>query len=143
MNLLLVSSQMPKEELSEQLSVHEGAGYNEVFGSVHEPEGSSWSSERETSTQPPDEEVESYGEEDEMEGEKERGSDRDEGDGDEETFEETSGSSGDNHPFILLSIWTVNDFLPKMSDKVFNHLRDCYQIPNNIPIHLPGKSKKC
>ena len=30
-----------------------------------------------------------------------------------------------------------------MSDKVFKNLRDCYQIPDHIPIYLPRKSKKC
>ena len=30
-----------------------------------------------------------------------------------------------------------------MSNKVFNTLRDHYQISNNIPIRLPGKFEKC
>ena len=37
----------------------------------------------------------------------------------------------------------VNDFLPTMSDKIFNTLCDCYQIPDNIPICLPRKFEKC
>ena len=50
------------------MSVHEGAGYDEVFDSGHKPDdGSSYSSERETSAQSPDEEVGSYGEEGEEE----------------------------------------------------------------------------
>ena len=50
MNLSLVGSQMSRKATSEQLSVHEGAGYDEVFNSGHEPEeGFSWSSKREMS----------------------------------------------------------------------------------------------
>ena len=51
---------MSREAMSEQLSIREGAGYDKVFQSCHKPEeGLSWSSERETSTHSPDEEVES------------------------------------------------------------------------------------
>ena len=53
---------MSTEATSEQWLVREGADYDEVFGSSHESESFSWSSERETSAQSPDEEVGSYGE---------------------------------------------------------------------------------
>ena len=58
---------------------------------------------------------------------------------------ESSGSPGDGHnrPFILPAIWTVNDFKLMMTTKIFNNLRDCYQISNNIPICLPRKYEKC
>ena len=79
-------------------------------------------------------------EEDEGEGKK---SDRDNNDGDEEALDRTSGAPRDDHPFILPKIWTVNDFLPMMSYKVFKTLQDRYQIPDNIPIRLPGKCEKC
>ena len=62
MNLSHVGSQMSREASSEQSSIRKGAGYDEVFGSSHESESFSWSSERETSAQSPDEEVGSYGE---------------------------------------------------------------------------------
>ena len=49
-----------KESTSEQSSVCEGTGYDEVFQSCHELEkGLSWSSKRETSAYSPDKEVES------------------------------------------------------------------------------------
>ena len=48
-----------------------------------------------------------------------------------------------SRPFILPKIWTVNDFYPTMSQRVFNTLQDRHQIPNNIPIHLPSKFEKC
>ena len=61
---------MSREATSEQSSVHEEASYNKVFPSGHEPEeGFSWSSERETSAQPSDEEIENYGEDKVSEGE--------------------------------------------------------------------------
>ena len=37
----------------------------------------------------------------------------------------------------------VNDFKPMMMTKIFNNLRDCYQILDNIPIRLSGKYEKC
>ena len=60
-------------------------------------------------------------------------------------MEGSSGSPGDGYtrPFILSTIWTVNDFKPMMTTKIFNNLRDYYQIPNNIPICMPGKYEKC
>jgi len=77
----------------------------------------------------------------------ERESDRDDNDGDEdnidkEALDSTPGAPGDDRPFIFPKIWTVNDFQPTMSDKVFKTLRDRYQIPDNIPIRLPGKFEK-
>ena len=45
----LVGSQMSSEVSCEESSVREGAGYNEAFGSGHESEDFSLSSERGTS----------------------------------------------------------------------------------------------
>ena len=103
------------------------------------------------SAQPFDEEMESYGEKDEVvsEGEKEddeeegRESDKDESDSDEEVIESTSRGPGDDRLFILPEEWTVNDFLPTMSEKNFKTLRACFQILDNIPILLLGKFEKC
>ena len=60
---------MFREATSEQSLVHQGAGYDEVFQTGHEPEeGLSWSLERKTSAHSPDEEMEScVGERDEEE----------------------------------------------------------------------------
>ena len=129
---------MSREVTSEQLSIREGADYNEVFGSSHEPDkGSSYSLERETSAQSRDKEIESYDGEDkeevvnksegEVDGREEEGdSDEDKDEGDKESYEGTSGSPEGNRPFILPSIWTVNDFLPKVSDRVFKDLHAHY-----------------
>ena len=45
--------------------------------------------------------------------------------------------------FILLLLWTVNDFRSTIKEKHFNTLREKYQIPHHIPIRLPYKSEKC
>ena len=69
--------------------------------------------------------MENYGEdevvsegEDEDDEEERREIDGDENDNDEEVIKSTLGSLGDDRPFILPKEWTVNDFLPMMSDKV-------------------------
>ena len=142
-------------------------GYDEVFLSGHEPEeGLSWLSEKEPSAHSLVDEEEDYdreeveekeGDEDEYdEGEGENEGEL-EGDDDEDEDESDSGASvegssrsaGDGHtrPFILPAIWTVNNFKSTMMTKLFNNLRDCYQIPNNIPIRLlksstPGRPQK-
>ena len=91
------------------------------FSHHHEPEeGFSWLSERETSAQTSDKEMESYEGEDEVviEGEykddeeEKRGSDEDKSDSDEKVIESTLGSPRDDHPFIFPKEWTINDFLP-------------------------------
>ena len=83
--------------------------------------------------------------EDEGEGRKSDGdnNDGDEDNSDEEVLDSTSGAPRDDRPFILPKIWTVNDFLPTMLDKVFKTLQDRYQIPDDILIRLPGKFEKC
>ena len=73
-----------REAMSEQSSVCEGAGYDEVFQSGHElKEGLSWWSERELSTHSPDDKVESY---DGGEGEEEEGEDGDDEGGEDEEY---------------------------------------------------------
>ena len=152
-----------REATSEQSLVHEGASYDEVSPLGDGPEeGLSWSSERKLSTHSLVNEEEDYdGEEvEEREGDKDEYSvvggknerelggkdDEDEDESDGGAFVEGSlGSPGDGHtrPFILPTIWIVNDFKLTMTTKIFNNLRDRYQIPNNIPIRLLGKYEKC
>lgn len=82
-----------REAMSDQSpSVHEGAGYDEVYPSGHElVEDLSWSLEKEPSTHSPVEEEEKEYEEDEKE-EEEKG---DWGGGEEEEEEEEEGEGGD------------------------------------------------
>ena len=57
---------------------------------------------------------------------------------------EAPSSSGDNYrPFILSSIWSVNDFLSKMTNEVLSRLRPYFQIPDDIPLRMVGKREKC
>ena len=149
------------EATSEQSSVREEAGYNEVFPSGHGlDEGLSWSSERERSARSPVDEEEDF---DKDEVEERDGDEDDEGEGenegelevedDKDDDESNRGASmegslgspkdGHTHPFILPAIWTVNDFKPMMTTKIFNNLRDRYQILDYILIRLPGKYEKC
>ena len=141
---------MSSDVSSDQSSVCDGAGYDEVFGSGYESRSFSELLERETSAQSPDEEVGSYGDEGqeevggkegEVEVEEERNNDRDEGD--KESCEGTLGSPGGNRPFILPKELAINKFLPKNSDRVFKELRGHFQIPNHIPICLPRENEKC
>ena len=77
------------------------------------------------------------------EGGEEGEGDGDKGNADKGTVEVGSSRSlGHTRPFILPSMWTVNDFLLKMRTNIFKNLRDHYQIPDHIPICLPGKFKK-
>ena len=147
-----------REATSEQSSsVHDGARYDEVYPLGYRPEeGSSWSSEREPSAHSLVDEEEDYDgkvDEDgynegegENEGEYEGEDDKDESEGDERALKGgTLGSSRDGHtcPFILLAIWTVNDFKLTMTTNIFKNLRDRYQIPDNIPTCLLRKFEKC
>ena len=43
----------------------------------------------------------------------------------------------------MLLLWTINDFNSSIKQKHFNMLREKYQIPISIPIHLPFKFEKC
>ena len=146
---------MSSDVMSEESSVHEGAGYDEAFGSGVESEDFSPSSGRETSAQSLDGKDECYAEDLEIEVRKEESwvdgrdaPDGKESDGDESDDEEGSSEGalvgpGDNRPFILPSEWAVNKFLPSMRDKIFSELRARYQIPEHIPIRLPYENENC
>ena len=45
--------------------------------------------------------------------------------------------------FVLPLMWSVNDFNSTIKRKHFDTLRERYQIPVDIPIHLPFKFEKC
>ena len=161
----LVGSRMLSDAMSDESLVHEGAGYDEAFGSGVESEDFSPSLGRETSAQSLDGEDECYAEDleievgkeswidggDALDGEDSDGKDapdRDENDGDENddgegSSEGDSTGPSDNRPFILPIEWAVNKFLPSISDKIFSELRVKYQIPEHIPIRLPYENKKC
>ena len=141
-------------------SVCEGTGYDEIYPLGRElKEDFPRSPKREPSTHSPNDEEEDE-EAEEGDEENDKGDEYDEGDKEEKGDEEDEGGEEDEgdrskgveeagqvdggaRPFILPLIWTVDDFNPTMSDKVFNTLRDHYQIPENIPICLLVKCEKC
>ena len=146
-----------REVTSEQSSlICEGVSYDQVYplGCKLE-EDITWSPARESSAYSFVEGEKGYKEDEEGDVEGEKGDDE-EGGGDDDKGDESDGGSekynggsvsrvdsSGNRPFILPSIWMVNDFYPTMTRKVFNTLCGCHQILDNIPLHLPGKFEKC
>ena len=63
-------------------------------------------------------------------------------DGEEQTLRSVIGANG-LREFIMLSEWTMNHFVSTIKENHFKTLKENYQIPENIPICLPYKSKKC
>ena len=63
-------------------------------------------------------------------------------DGEEQTLRFVIGANG-LREFIMLPEWIVNNFISTIKENHFRTLRENYQIPENIPIRLPYKSKKC
>ena len=147
---------MSSDASCEELSVREGMGYDKTFGLGDESEDFSPSSEKESSTQSPNSDDESYaegseeveredkvGKEGNRSDEEDGDGDEEDDDGDEESCEGTSVGLGDNRPFILPKEWAINRFLPLMSDKVFKELCTRYQIPEHIPIRLSRENERC
>ena len=150
---------MFRKAMSEHSSARKEVGYDKVFQSGHEPkEGFSWLSERESFAHSLDDEVESYNggeveeeEREECKDEGDEGGEDKEDDGDDSEVDGKAseggslGSPRDGHtrPFILSKMWTINDFKPTIMANIFKNLRDRYQIPDHIPICLPGKFEKC
>ena len=139
---------MSSDASCEESSVHEGAGYDEAFGSSDESEDFLPLSERGTSARSPDGN-ESYTEGGKVEVEKGRedegvggdinvdgddndgdDSDRNDSDGDEGPSEGVSEGPGDNRPFILPEDWAVNKFLPRMSNNFWGVV---YSLSNPRP----------
>ena len=84
------------------------------------------------------------GDKEEEDGKEEKEEDSEEVDKEGEEEVVAPGSSGDDYrPFIFPSIWSVNDFLSKMSNRLFSNLRHYYQILDDVPIRMAGKKEKC
>ena len=121
--------------LSNHSFVRDGADYDEVYSSGHKDHDNP-SEERILSTSSP--------------------SSRDEGLEKEKLEDDLLQDLDDNEPpiqsvvgpdglrkFIMLHIWTVNDFISTIKEPHFKTLRGKYKIPNNVPFRLPYKSEKC
>lgn len=59
-----------------------------------------------------------------------------------EEVEAPSSSCGNYRPFILPIIWSVNNFLSKMSNKVFSRLCPHFQIHDNIHLKMARKRER-
>ena len=89
-----------REATSDQSSVREGAGYDEVYPSGHEPEEDlTWSLKRDPSAHSPTEEEKECEEEEEEEGEEEE-EDNEEERGDEEKDDEEDDEDGSNEEMV-------------------------------------------
>ena len=120
---------------SNQLCVYEEAGYDEVFPLGHNNPGTS-SEERNLSVTSPstrDEDLDM----DRLEGDSTDGLI-----GAELPTQSVIGPDGFRE-FIILPLWTVNDFISTIKESHFKMLREKYQIPDHIPLRLPYKSEKC
>ena len=117
---------------SNQSVVRDGADYEEVYSLGHKDQESP---SEETS---PSASSLSLTNKDMEMADPEEGSD----DGEEQPIKSIVGVDG-LREFIMLSEWMVNDFNSTIKEKHFSTLRANYQIPNNISICLPYKSKKC
>ena len=117
---------------SNQSFVRNGADYEEVFPSGHKDQESP-GEERSLFASSSSSTIEDL----EMV-EQEVVSDDDE----EPTLKSVRGTDG-LREFIMLPEWTVNNFVPTIKENHFKTLRDNFQIPDNISIHLPYKLEKC
>ena len=117
---------------SNQSIVRDRVDYEEVYPSGHVDQESP-SEERSSSTSSSS----STNEDMEM-AEPEEVSD----DGKEQALRSVIGANG-LREFIMLSEWTMNHFVSTIKENHFKTLKENYQIPENIPIRLPYKSKKC
>ena len=119
--------------LSNQSCVRDGADYDKMYSSGHkDPDVSS--EERSLSA--------SSSRDGELKIERSEGGSIDGLIGDKPPIQSVIGPDG-LREFIMLPLWTVNDFISKIKEPHFKTVRDRYQIPVNIPMRLPYKSKKC
>ena len=115
---------------SNQSFVRDGAGYEELYPSGYrDPDKLSERSPSATSSSSKNEDLELA--------EPEEGSD----DG-EQRIKSVVGTDR-LRGFVMLLVWTVNNFTSTIKEAHFKTLRAIYQIPDHIPIRLPYKSEKC
>ena len=120
--------------LSNQSCVRNGTGYDEVFLSGQKDLDTSSDKRNLSATSPSrDEGLEM----DRLEGDSSDGLD-----GVKPPIQSVIGLNGFKE-FIMLPLWTVNDFIFTIKESHFKTLREKFQIPINIPICLPFKSEKC
>ena len=119
---------------STQSGVCEEVGYDELFSSSQNDLGTS-SEERNSSATSPstrDEDLDT----DRLEGDSTNGLVG------AEPLTQFDISPDGFREFIILPLWTVNDFVSTIKESHFKMLREKYQIPDHIPLRLPYKSEK-
>ena len=129
---------MSCEASSEQSCVREGAGYDKVYPSGQDDPDTSYN-ERVPSANSPfvgeDKDLDVDGSDGDLNDEEDIGSA-------EPPIQSVIGPNGFRE-FIMLPLWTLNDFNSSIKQKHFSTLSEKYQITVGIPIHLPFKFEKC
>ena len=120
---------------SEQLCVREGASYNEVYPLGQDDPGTSFE-ERVLSANSPS------SKDDDLDGDGSKGDSNEDIGNDEPLIQSVIGPDGFRE-FIMLPLWTINDFNSSIKQHHSNTLREKYQILVNILMHLPLKLEKC
>ena len=116
---------------SEQSCVREGASYDKVYLLGQDDLGTFSSNERVPSANSP-----STREDDDFDVDRsESDSNEDEGIGSDKPPIQFVIGPNDLRQFILLSLWTKNNFNSTVQRKHFETLREKYKIPISIPIH--------
>ena len=120
---------------SEQSCVCEGPSYDEVYPLGQDDLDTS-SEERVLSANSPSTE------DDDLDGNESKSDSNEDIGNDEPPIQYVIGPDGFKE-FIMLSLWTINDFNSSIKQCHSNTLREKYQIPVNIPMRLPFKQEKC
>ena len=120
---------------SNQSFVRDGAGYDEVYPSGHENLDSPRQDRSSLANSPSltNEGLEKRRPEDDF---------TQDLDDTEPPIQSVVGPDG-FRKFIMLPIWTINEFISTIKEPHFKTLRDKYEILDNTPIRLPYQLEKC
>ena len=131
---------MSSEASSEQSCVREGAGYDEVYPSGQNDLDTSYG-ERVPSANSPSMEEDEDSNVDGSESGSSRGSNREKNVENAEPLIQSVIGPDSFREFLLLLMWTVNDFNSTIKRPHFETLRKRYQIPIGIPSVCLSNSK--
>ena len=129
---------MSCEASSEQSCVCEGAGYDKVYPSGQDDPDTSYDERipfANSLSAEEDKDLDVDGSDGDLNDEEDIGSA-------EPPIQSVIGPNGFRE-FIMLPLWTLNDFNSSIKQKHFSTLSEKYQITVGIPIHLPFKFEKC
>ena len=129
---------MSSEASSKQSCVCEGAGYDEVYSLGQDDPDTSYDKRVPSANSPSMEEDENL----DVDGSKGDSNNGEYIDNAEPPIQSVIGLDG-LRQFLLLPLWTVNDFNSSIKKKHFDTLSERYQIPVGIPIRVPFRFEKC